>query len=182
MWFRDRCNGRGFARASWQRLPFSSLPISARSQSATAHWRAQRQHGGRQQILSMSPYEVSGDVLGRAQNEPSCAISTRNPQHILCGANDYRMVDVPGVTETQIDPRCVAGRVSIGRRRRHLGEHAVWRLLPGSRPASAEDAQVSARPPIRSSARDPPARVLRRHRLHRRQVAQRAPRHRRTWI
>jgi DNA-binding beta-propeller fold protein YncE len=57
---------------------------------------------GGKQALSLNPYEVRGDVLGRAQNEPSCAISTRNPQHILCGANDYRMVDVPGVTTTQI--------------------------------------------------------------------------------
>ena len=59
---------------------------------------------GGSQILDVNPatYEVRGDVLGRAQNEPSCAISTRNPQHILCGANDYRMVDVPGVTTTQI--------------------------------------------------------------------------------
>ena len=53
---------------------------------------------GGSQIISVSPFQVRGDVLGRAQNEPSCAMSTRNPQHILCGANDYRMVDVPGVT------------------------------------------------------------------------------------
>ena len=57
---------------------------------------------GGSQIISVSPFQVRGDVLGRAQNEPSCAMSTRNPQHILCGANDYRMVDVPGVTTSQI--------------------------------------------------------------------------------
>lgn len=57
---------------------------------------------GGTQALTVNPFFVRGDVLGRAQNEPSCAISTRNPQHILCGANDYRMVDVPGVTVTQL--------------------------------------------------------------------------------
>jgi hypothetical protein len=59
---------------------------------------------GGPQIIEVTPnsFEVRGDVLGRAQNEPSCAISTRNPQHVLCGANDYRMVDVPGVTQSQL--------------------------------------------------------------------------------
>jgi len=57
---------------------------------------------GGEQALSLNPFHVRGDVLGRPANEPSCAISTRNPQHILCGANDYRMVDVPGVTVTKL--------------------------------------------------------------------------------
>ena len=57
---------------------------------------------GGKQVISINPYEVRGDVLNRAQNEPSCAISTRNPKNILCGANDYRMIDVPGVSTTQI--------------------------------------------------------------------------------
>ena len=55
---------------------------------------------GGEQILRLNPFEVRGDVLGRADNEPSCAISTRDPNHIMCGANTYRMVDVPGVSAT----------------------------------------------------------------------------------
>ncbi len=55
---------------------------------------------GGEQILRLNPFEVRGDVLGRADNEPSCAISTRHPDHIMCGANTYRMVDVPGVSAT----------------------------------------------------------------------------------
>jgi hypothetical protein len=55
---------------------------------------------GGEQILRLNPFEVKGDVLGRADNEPSCAISTRRPEHIICGANTYRMVDVPGVSAT----------------------------------------------------------------------------------
>jgi hypothetical protein len=38
-----------------------------------------------------------GDPFLQRQNEPSVAISTRNPLHLLAGANDYRTVDLPGL-------------------------------------------------------------------------------------
>ena len=37
-----------------------------------------------------------GDPYLQRQNEPSIAVSTRNPLHMLAGANDYRTVDWPG--------------------------------------------------------------------------------------
>jgi len=40
-----------------------------------------------------------GDPFLQRQNEPSCAVSTRNPLHIFCGANDYRTVDIPGLPD-----------------------------------------------------------------------------------
>jgi hypothetical protein len=40
----------------------------------------------------------NGDPYLQRQNEPSIAASTRNPLHLLAGANDYRTVDVPFVT------------------------------------------------------------------------------------
>jgi lectin-like protein len=38
-----------------------------------------------------------GDPHLQRQNEPSLAASTRNPLHLLAGANDYRTVDMPGL-------------------------------------------------------------------------------------
>ena len=38
-----------------------------------------------------------GDPFLQRQNEPSIAVSTRNQQHLLAGANDYRTVDLPAV-------------------------------------------------------------------------------------
>src|SRR5438128_1861329 len=35
-----------------------------------------------------------GDPFLRQQNEPSLAVSTRNPLHLLAVANDYRSVDI----------------------------------------------------------------------------------------
>ncbi|MDQ6801435.1 MAG: putative Ig domain-containing protein [Acidobacteriota bacterium] len=38
-----------------------------------------------------------GDPFLQRQDEPSMAASTRNPLHLLAGANDYRTVDLPGL-------------------------------------------------------------------------------------
>jgi hypothetical protein len=38
-----------------------------------------------------------GDPFLQRQNEPSIAVSSRNPLHLVAGANDYRTVDLPGL-------------------------------------------------------------------------------------
>jgi hypothetical protein len=40
-----------------------------------------------------------GDPFLQRQNEPSGGVSTRNPLHLLAGANDYRTVDIPGLPD-----------------------------------------------------------------------------------
>ena len=40
--------------------------------------------------------EIAGDPWRNQQVEPHCAVSSRNPSVIVCGAVDYRLVDLPG--------------------------------------------------------------------------------------
>src|SRR5215475_11357273 len=42
-----------------------------------------------------------GDPFLQRQNEPSIAVSSRNPLHLLGGANDYRTVDLAGLPQGQ---------------------------------------------------------------------------------
>src|SRR6516165_10152895 len=49
-----------------------------------------------------------GDPYLQRQNEPSIAVSTRNPQHILAGANDYRTVDIPKDPDTSDEQKADA--------------------------------------------------------------------------
>ncbi len=42
-----------------------------------------------------------GDPYVQRQDEPTAAASTRNPLHLLAGANDYRTVDLPGLEKNK---------------------------------------------------------------------------------
>lgn len=44
----------------------------------------------------------AGDPYLQRQNEPSMAVSSRNPEHLMGGANDYRTVDIPNPGATNI--------------------------------------------------------------------------------
>src|SRR5213596_2317934 len=42
-----------------------------------------------------------GDPFLQRQNEPSLAVSSRNACHLVGGSNDYRTVDLPGLTDAE---------------------------------------------------------------------------------
>jgi uncharacterized repeat protein (TIGR01451 family) len=69
-----------------------------------------------------------GDPFLQRQNEPTIAVSTRNPQHLFGAANDYRTVDIPGLGDE------VNGDAWIGVFKSFDGGQ-TWRstLLPGYR-------------------------------------------------
>ena len=53
-----------------------------------------------------------GDPFLQRQNEPSMGVSSRNSQHLLAGANDYRTVDLNIVDQLPIDQ--LAGDAWLG--------------------------------------------------------------------
>jgi parallel beta helix pectate lyase-like protein len=55
------------------------------------------QYPGRNVNMVSGTTVPNGDPFLQRQNEPSIAASTRNPLHLLAGANDYRTVDLPGL-------------------------------------------------------------------------------------
>ena len=71
-----------------------------------------------------------GDPFLQRQNEPSLAVSSRNPLHLLAGANDYRTVDLP--TEPGSIPGTLSGDAWLGLFKSFDGGR-TWQsvLLPG---------------------------------------------------
>jgi HYR domain len=58
--------------------------------------------GGPASITLGPPIHILGDPYLQRQNEPSIACSSRNPLNCLASANDYRLVDVPGVPDGKV--------------------------------------------------------------------------------
>lgn len=88
-----------------------------------------------------------GDPWLQRQNEPSIAVSTRNPLHLIAGANDYRSIDeykpddeLPGFEKESSAPR----DAWLGVFKSYDGGQS-WTstLLPGYKPAVDEGAPYS---------------------------------------
>ncbi|MEJ2245959.1 MAG: sialidase family protein, partial [Acidobacteriota bacterium] len=45
---------------------------------------------------------LGGDPFLQRQNEPSIAVSSRNPMHLMAGSNDYRTVDMSGLQDIEV--------------------------------------------------------------------------------
>ncbi len=81
-------------RVSWR---FSVLVLFCVLSVASVNGGAQQPQAGRNVNMVSGTQWPDGDPFLQRQNEPSLAISTRNAQHLLAGANDYRTVDLPSV-------------------------------------------------------------------------------------
>ena len=80
------------AALAWGFLAVSGLPAHAQVQPSP-----QTLLPGRNVNMVSGTQWPNGDPYLQRQNEPSVAASTRNPLHLLAGANDYRTVDIPFV-------------------------------------------------------------------------------------
>lgn len=85
-----------------------------------------------------------GDPWLQRQNEPSIAASTRNPLHLLAGANDYRTIDVPddfklpGIEGTASADAWLGVYESF-----NGGESWITTLLPGFPQDASSEGQLS---------------------------------------
>jgi hypothetical protein len=82
---------------------------------------------------------IEGDPFLQRQNEPSMAVSSRNPCHLLAGSNDYRTVDIPDPTPLPNDGKDTTLTLAAQAPDAWLGVYqsvdcgTTWRstLLPG---------------------------------------------------
>lgn len=85
-----------------------------------------------------------GDPWLQRQNEPSIAASTRNPLHLLGGANDYRTIDVPEDLKLPGIERSAAADAWLGVYESFDGgESWITTLLPGFPQDASLDGQAS---------------------------------------
>jgi len=97
-----------------------------------------------------------GDPFLQRQNEPSMAVSTRNPMHVLAGANDYRSVDL----ELALSGGAETGDSWLGLFKSFDGG-LTWRstLLPGCKYADPQCSDNGALHGLYDAGSDPVVRA-----------------------
>jgi photosystem II stability/assembly factor-like uncharacterized protein len=74
----------------------AGIPVESRGSAALQDQGQEKKlTAGRNVNMVSGTTLPNGDPWLQRQNEPSMAVSTRNPLHILAGSNDYRTVDMP---------------------------------------------------------------------------------------
>jgi len=124
-------------------LPILLAAILLGLPSKPQYFKAQNQAVDQQETVLISGRNVNmvsgtklpgGDPWLQRQNEPSVAVSTRNPLHLLAGANDYRTVDIPA-SEGELPGKAqgaMAGDAWVGIYKSFDGgESWVTTLVPG---------------------------------------------------
>ncbi len=110
--------------------------------------------GGPATLTPGPPLSISGDPFLQRQNEPSMACSSRSSITCLAGANDYRLVNIPGAQNSQ-----VTGDAWLGVFWTH-DDGQTWRssVLPGFPQDTSADGLAS---PIKGfpAAADPTVRA-----------------------
>src|SRR5580658_3519680 len=93
---RDTTASRSFTMRLSVRVLWAVLGLVCAATFLTAPPAAAQVPGQNVNMVSGTKWP-NGDPFLQRQNEPSMAVSTRNPMHILAGANDYRSVDLEQV-------------------------------------------------------------------------------------
>src|SRR5215469_2601453 len=101
--------------------------------------------GGRNVNMVSGTTWPDGDPFLQRQNEPSIAVSTRNPAHLLAGANDYRTVDLAIALSSAAPDAQVTGDAWLGVFKSFdAGRNWTSTLLPGCRYAVPQCTQAPA--------------------------------------
>lgn len=72
----------------------NALLVSLLAALTGAALHAQQVIGPNVNVISGTNDFITGDPFLRQQNEPSMAVSVRNPEHMVAAANDYRTIDI----------------------------------------------------------------------------------------